>query len=121
MFKISDSTNNDLIRNSFEYSLNEHSIISSNSRSDGIKQFLDKSVPILKVVKKHQSFDLVPSVDKKTGKPKEDYIENVVAFGSLCGVNESGSIVKVQGIFQANFVGALQYEHDKSNRKIVYF
>jgi hypothetical protein len=82
---------------------------------------LDKAVPILRVVKNHQSFDLVYSVDKQTKEPSENYIENVVAFGSLCGVNESGSIVKVEGIFQGNFVGALQFDQDKSNKKIVYF
>lgn len=45
----------------------------------------------------------------------------MVAFGSLCGVNESGLIVKVEGIFQANFVGALQFENDKANKHIIYF
>ncbi len=61
------------------------------------------------------------TVDKKTGKVKDSYLENMVAFGSLCGVNESGMIVKAKGIFQSSFVGHLHYEYDMTNRKIVYF
>ena len=75
----------------------------------------------MKVVKNQQTFDLVYSNDKKASKQKDIYLKNLVAFGSLCGVNESGTIVKAQGIFQANFAGGLQYEYDLHNRKIVYF
>ena len=77
---------------------------------DNITKFLDKPVPIVKITKNLEKIQLAYKDDETGKKNNQDYINDTVAFGTLCGVDEDGLIINTYAIFQGNFSGAMFFK-----------